>query len=146
MRLPSGFSKNKNGQRKFHSGTSSMTEHSFNKIKRKSQRSMMNLNHNTSYSHTRFNTNHSLGSINGTETFLSRFSTKQNFETKHNKIINNIKENLEKCSKIRGSLSSKYSNEDQLFILNSENNILRKNLKNLNDYLSKFLKAARDLK
>ena len=73
-----------------------MTENSFNKIRRGTQKSMMNLNHKTSYSHTRFSANKSLSSINGAKTFLSRFSSKQNFDSNHNKILNTIKENISK--------------------------------------------------
>lgn len=74
-----------------------LTSQSFKKKRLGSRRSMQQ----SSYSHSKFNTNMSVHNIKGTDTYLSRFGTKNNFHMNHNRILDTIKSNLAKSVNFR---------------------------------------------
>lgn len=107
---------------------------------------MQNFKQNTSYSYSRYDGAKSVHSINGADTFLSRFSTKNNFDITHGKIMDTMHSNLAKSTHLRENLGEDLDEVQKFDLLNKENKVLRTSLRDVNDYLTKFLEMLKDNK
>ena len=106
---------------------------------------MYNLKHKLSHSQSRFDKN-SVSSINGADTFLSRFGKTNNFDSNFTFVISDIKAKIQKLEEIRSNINEAYDDNEKYGYLDQENKVLRKSLKRMNDYLTKFLKMVKEQK
>lgn len=127
-------------------GTGNLTGKNFSSMKKRNHKSMSHFKHNSSYSNSRYDPNQTVQSINGAETFLSRFSSNHNFELNHGKMMDKIKTNIEKSKNLRVTAQDLHDDYGKEQVLKRENKLLRTSLKTLNEYLNKFLQAAKESK
>jgi hypothetical protein len=107
LETPSTGFKSKNGKIKYPSGTTSLTDKSFNKHKTSKDRSMYNAERKTSNSYSKIDGN-SINSINGADTFLSRLGKSNNFDSDFYSIIEDIKIKIQKLNKLRKKFDESY--------------------------------------
>jgi len=123
-------------------GKTNYTNKSFHKT-RHSSRSKGHLKNHSSHSYSYYGGENSIQSINGAETFLSRYTSNKSFEQNHLSVMSQVKADLEKSTRMRTKVNNDLDEVEQFQGLNAENQVLRKSLKNLNLYLTKFLETLK---
>lgn len=103
------------------------------------------LKHKVSNSQSK-NDRNSVKSINGTDTFLSRFGKTNSFDSNFTFVIDDIKAKIQKIDELKQNIDQSNDDSQKYTYLDSENKLLRKSLLQMNEYLNKFLIVVKEQK